>query len=77
VDTAIETESTMADWREDLARLVAEYRDRCLWFLRADFMPETDEEIVRVLDHIERYGDRAAYERAEAIKRWLQPPSRA
>ena len=40
-------------------------------------MPTTTEQIVRTLDQIERYGDRAAYERAEEIKRWLQAPSKA
>lgn len=72
-----ETEAGASDWREELACLIEEYRDRCLWFLRPDFTPTTTEEILRTLDRIERYGDRAAYERAEAIKRWLQAPSRA
>lgn len=58
-------------------RLVEDYRDRCLWFLRQDFMPSTPEQILRTLDQIERYGDRAAYERAEEIRRWLQAPSKA
>jgi len=56
--------------------LVEDYRDRCLWFLRKDFMPTTSEQILRTLDQIERYGDRAAYERAEEIRRWLQAPSK-
>jgi len=62
---------------ERIQRLVEDYRDRCLWFLRKDFMPTTAEEILRTLEQIERYGDRAAYERAEEIKRWLQAPSKA
>jgi len=61
---------------EKLGSLVEDYRDRCLWFLRKDFMPTTPEEILRTLDQIERYGDRAAYERAEEIRRWLQAPSK-
>jgi len=76
MDQAIETGTSMTDWREELARLIEEYRDRCLWFVRPDFMPATTEQILRTLDQIERYGDRAAYERAEAIKRWLRAPSR-
>lgn len=66
-----------ADWRGELTRLVEEYRDRCLWFLRADFMPTTTAQILRTLEQIERYGDRDAYRRAEEIKRWLQLPSKA
>jgi len=62
---------------EKIAALVEEYRDRCLWFLRPDYRPTTNEEILRVLDLIERYGDRAGYERAEEIKAWLLRSSRA
>jgi hypothetical protein len=52
-------------------RLVDEYRDRCLWFLRADYYPEGAEEISRTLDYIERHGDRQAYLRAAEIRKWL------
>lgn len=61
---------------DKVERLVADYRQRCLWFLRQDFVPRTTEEILRTLDQIERYGDRNAYERAEEIKRWLRAPSK-
>jgi len=53
------------------AVLVEEYRDRCLWFLRKDYVPETRDEILRVLELIERYGDRSGYRRAEEIRRCL------
>jgi len=33
-------------------RLVDEYRDRCLWFLRADYYPEGPEEMLRTLDYM-------------------------
>ena len=61
---------------EQMAGLVEEYRDRCLWFLRPDYRPATHEEMLRVLEWIERYGDRAGYERAEEIKAWLSRDSR-
>jgi hypothetical protein len=51
--------------------LVDEYRDRCLWFLRADYYPETPEEILKTLDYIERHGDRRGYLRAAEVRRWL------
>ncbi|MBM4144384.1 MAG: hypothetical protein FJ225_12450 [Lentisphaerae bacterium] len=60
-----------------LTELMEEYREQCLWFLRPDYVPKTSSEIVKVLDLIERYGDRAGYERAEEIKAWLSPHSRA
>ncbi len=56
---------------EAIARLVDEYRDRCLWFLRADFYPRTLEERLRVLDTIQRYGDRTAFQRAAEARKWL------
>jgi hypothetical protein len=52
-------------------RLVDEYRDRCLWFLREDFYPDSDAGRLRVLGYIQRHGDRAAYRRAAELRRWL------
>jgi hypothetical protein len=63
-----------ADLREalDSARALAEeYRARCLWFLRADYLPATPEEACRVLEYIERHGDLPAYRRAAPLRRWL------
>jgi hypothetical protein len=59
----------------DVRRLIDDYRDRCLWFLRRDFYPEGTIETLRTLDSIERYGDQEAFRRAAAIRRWLSPPS--
>ena len=63
------------DIAEAVDRLVDEYRHRCLWFLRSDYYPSTDEERLRVLAYIERHGDRNAYVRAAEVRRWLSPPS--
>lgn len=60
-----------------LDRLIANYRRRCLWFLRENYYPVTRDEILRVLGYIERYGDREAYRRASAIRRWLSQNSSA
>jgi hypothetical protein len=38
---------------EAVNRLVDEYRDQCLWFLRDNFYPATLEQRLRVLDYIE------------------------
>jgi hypothetical protein len=65
------------DIAEAVDRLVDEYRNRCLWFLRGDYYPSTDEERLRVLAYIERHGDRNAYVRAAEVRRWLSPPSSA
>lgn len=63
------------DVRAELDRLIAEYRSRCLWFLREDFVPHSPAEIDDTLRHIERHGDLSAFRRAAAIRRWLSPPS--
>jgi hypothetical protein len=60
-----------------LRELVHEYRDRCLWFLRRDYHPSTIAEALRVLDAIQRHGDREAFRRAARIRLWLSPPSSA
>ena len=56
---------------DELNLLVEEYRDRCLWFLKPDYYARTLDEALQVLDLIERYGDRAAYQRAEKLRPWL------
>ena len=60
---------------EAVNRLVDEYRAQCLWFLREDFYPATDPERFRVLNYIQRHGDRAAFARAAALRQWLSRPS--
>jgi hypothetical protein len=57
--------------QRELDELVEDYRIRCLWFLRPDFRPRTSAEILSVLRHIENHGDRAAFRRVAAIRRWL------
>lgn len=65
------------DAEAELRRLVDDYRSRCLWFLREDYYPATRDEVLSVLRHIERHGDREGFRRAGALKRWLSPPSSA
>ena len=60
-----------------LRQLVDEYRSRCLWFLRSDYYPSSDEESRRILDYIERYGDREAFLRVAAPRQCLSPTSSA
>lgn len=59
----------------ELRRLVDDYRTSCLWFLRHDLYPETREETLRVLRHIERHADREGFVRAARIRRWLSQSS--
>jgi hypothetical protein len=65
------------DIAEAIDRLVDEYRHRCLWFLREDYYPITDDDRIRVLDAIARHGDVTAYRRASATRQWLSRRSSA
>jgi hypothetical protein len=56
---------------------VDEYRDRCLWYLRRDYYPETRDEGIRVLQAIARHGGVEAFQRAAEIRTWLSRPSNA
>ena len=57
--------------QDHLRAIVDQYRGRCLWFLRSGYYPETVEEALRVLESIQRYGDREAFQRAGEVRRWL------
>lgn len=63
--------------RDAVDRLVDEYRVRCLWFLRDDYYPSTNAERLRVLDEIQRHGDREAFKLAGELRQWLSRPSSA
>jgi hypothetical protein len=56
---------------EEIRRLVRDNRARCLWFAPRDYMPETNSERLRALEHIERHGDRVAFVRARELRDWL------
>ena len=60
-----------------LRRLVDAYRARCLWPFREDFYPETRPEVEKVLDVIQRYGDREGFIRSAEIRAWLSRDSSA
>jgi hypothetical protein len=61
---------------EEIRHLVDAYRARCLWFLRSDYYPESEEEILRTLDYIRRYGDTQAFRKAGELEKWLSQNSR-
>ncbi|HEY0874611.1 MAG TPA: hypothetical protein VGD94_14155 [Vicinamibacterales bacterium] len=69
--TARPIEEVLAEVRA----LVDRYRARCLWFLEADYYPRSRTEVLRVLDYLERYGDREAFSAAARLRQWLSPTS--
>ncbi|KAA0254529.1 hypothetical protein FBQ97_17055 [Acidobacteria bacterium ACD] len=56
---------------KEIDRLVDECRSSCLWFLRPDYYPSDDTQRDRVLLRIEQNGDRATFQRAAELRRWL------
>ncbi|HPQ41251.1 MAG TPA: hypothetical protein PLV45_12840, partial [bacterium] len=61
-------------FNDEIRALVDTQRDRCLWFLRRDYYPETPDDILRVLDAVCRHGDLAAFQKAKELKQWLSHP---
>ena len=55
--------------------LVDTNRARCLWFLRPDYYPTSDTGRRRVLEYIERYGDRDTAAQAASLRQWLSQHS--
>lgn len=55
--------------------LVDSYRAQCLWFLRADYYPQTPDAVERVLHLIEQHGDVDALRRIAVVRQWLSPRS--
>ncbi len=49
------------DIREDITRLIAENRQRCLWFLAGDLDLSSTDALLMILRYLERYGDRSVY----------------
>lgn len=57
--------------------LVERYRDRCLWYLRPDYLPTTRQARLRALESIQRHGDREAFTQAAELREWLSHRSSA
>jgi hypothetical protein len=66
---------TAREIADKLTPFVGRYRQRCLWFFREDFVPSSREEAIRVLDCVERYGDREGFVEARRLRSWLSPSS--
>lgn len=60
-----------ADVLKAIQELWERNRLRCGWFLRADLVPETRDDLVRCLRLMERHGDRATFVLARKLQRCL------
>jgi hypothetical protein len=61
----------------EIDALVEHTRERCLWFLRPDYLPTSDAERLRVLISIQQHGTRDDWVAAERLRRWLSQRSSA
>ena len=68
---------TELNFERAVDELVERYRDRCLWFLRPDYLPTTQQARLRALESIQRHGDREAFARAAELREWLSHHSSA
>jgi len=62
---------TKQEVEAEVDKLIEEYRLQCLWFAPRDYLPKSDEQRLRALGHIERYGDREAFKRSRELRDWL------
>ncbi len=46
---------------EEARNLILRARATCLWFIREDYSPSRDMEVISLLDKIQRHGDRETY----------------
>lgn len=51
--------------------LVEACRARCLWYLRPDYRPTTDQERIAVLEAIQERCSLEEFKRAGVLKAWL------
>ena len=62
---------TRPEVEEAVNKLIHANRARCLWFASLDYLPVTDAERLRALQHVERHGDRRAFVRARELSGWV------
>ncbi len=60
-----------ADVRKETQALWERNRLQCGWFLRADMVPETREDLARCLRLLARHGDRTTFVRARKLQKCL------
>lgn len=62
---------------DSLRALIDQYRTRCLWYMREGYYPTTNDEVLLVLDAIQRHGDVEAFKRAGVLRQWVSATPRA
>lgn len=62
---------------DSLRALIDQYRTRCLWYMREGYYPTTNDEVLLVLDAIQRHGDVEAFKRAGVLRQWVSATSSA
>ena len=55
--------------------LIDRYRGTCLWFLAEDYYPRSRDQVLQVLEYVQRYGDLDAFRAAGTLRQWLSATS--
>lgn len=67
----------LAEAMQQVQALVEETRSTCLWYVRQDYVPQTVEQALPLLDAIARHGDLATFRRVAELRTWLPRASSA
>ena len=60
-----------AELAKQIDDLIDLHRPTCLWFLRSDYYPATDEERLGLLKAIQKQGGLDAFRQAGEFMKWL------
>jgi len=65
------TQMNAESFNSEFDELVKTYRTKCLWFCRDSLAPQELSGRLRILEAIERYGDREAFIKTRKLRQWL------
>ena len=52
----------------EINELASAKRTECLWFIRTDYLPETNPERLNILKYLEKHGDRETFKKARILR---------
>lgn len=62
---------TQTEFNQRFATFLEIHRETSLWYVRADYLPQTPDEQLRILQAIQRRCDLAAFKEAGVLSAWL------
>jgi hypothetical protein len=68
---------TQTEFNQRFETFLETHRETSLWYVRADYVPRTPDEQLRILQAIQRRCDLAAFKEAGVLSAWLSRHSSA